>query len=226
MRRAAQIDAVRSKLVSMPEVKSVKFVSKEDALEIMRKRSPQLLEQLAGNPLPPSYQVIPQRAEDVGVIAASLETKGANGKTTLPAGVEKVNYGKKTADRVLSGGEGRRRHLRPGQPDPDRRLGASDREHDPPLDLLAAARGRGDEARRARQTGSFAGRSCSRASLTGLVGSIAAVVLLIVAKEVALPSIIDRTTLTNDEVSAMPLPAHRAHPHRDESRRGCGWAPA
>ena len=42
--------------------------------------------------------------------------------------------------------------------------------------------------------------------ITGLVGSILAVVLLVMAKEIALPAIINRTTLTNDEVHAMAFP--------------------
>ena len=68
----AQINDVRQR-VAMPEVKSVKFISKEDALEIMKKRNPELIEQLAQNPLPPSYQVNPDRGEDVGAIAAALD---------------------------------------------------------------------------------------------------------------------------------------------------------
>ena len=42
------------------------------------------------------------------------------------------------------------------------RVGAADLEHDPTVDLLAATRDRGDEARRERRTGSSAARSCSR----------------------------------------------------------------
>ena len=42
--------------------------------------------------------------------------------------------------------------------------------------------------------------------ITGLVGSILAVILLILAKEVALPAIIQRTTLTGDEVHALAFP--------------------
>jgi cell division transport system permease protein len=42
--------------------------------------------------------------------------------------------------------------------------------------------------------------------VTGLVGSLLAVVLLLMAKEIALPAIIQRTDLTNDEVQAMAFP--------------------
>ncbi len=74
-----QIDAVRAQLVGMPEVKDVKFVSKEEALEIMKERNPELVSGLTSNPLPPSFQVIPHRGEDVGAIAAKLETAPRRG---------------------------------------------------------------------------------------------------------------------------------------------------
>ena len=59
----------------------------------MQKKFPELTANLPSNPLPPSHEVVPVRAEDVDAIAASLRP--------LPAGVEKVKYGKQTADRIL-----------------------------------------------------------------------------------------------------------------------------
>ncbi|MBI4172613.1 MAG: ABC transporter permease [Actinobacteria bacterium] len=89
----AQIDAVRERLLAMDEVKSIRFISKEDALKIMQKRSPELTRDLPGNPLPASYEVTPEKGEFVETIAKRLEP-GA-------PGVHKVDYGKKTAQRVL-----------------------------------------------------------------------------------------------------------------------------
>lgn len=88
-----QIDAVRQQLLAMGEVKSIRYISKEDALKIMRKRSPELTRDLPGNPLPASYEVTPKRGEDVEAIATKLAPP--------PPGVHKVDYGKKTARRVL-----------------------------------------------------------------------------------------------------------------------------
>ena len=88
-----QIEAVRAKLVARPDVAKVVFVSKEDALRRMREKHPELVKNLASNPLPASYEVTPKRAEEVEAVANSLEPP--------PAGVEKVNYGKKTTDRIL-----------------------------------------------------------------------------------------------------------------------------
>ena len=92
-----QINRVRVYLEQMPEVKSVEFVSKEEALAIMRKKTPDLVENLASNPLPPAYEITPTRPEDVLTIANRLERQ----KARLP-GLEKVNNSEKTAKRVLS----------------------------------------------------------------------------------------------------------------------------
>jgi cell division transport system permease protein len=91
---APQIEAVRSRLLAMPEVKSVEFVSKAQALEIMKKETPELVEGLSTNPLPASLEVTPRRGEDVSTIARRLERASFTG-------VEKVNYGKKVAERIL-----------------------------------------------------------------------------------------------------------------------------
>ena len=92
-RGEGQINAVRVKLESDPRVKTVTFISAEEALERMQKRYPDLTENLSINPLPDSLEVAPHDAEDTRAIAQSLEP--------LPAGVDKVNYGEKTADRIL-----------------------------------------------------------------------------------------------------------------------------
>jgi cell division transport system permease protein len=88
-----QVNAVREKLESDSRVASVTFVSKQDAIEIMEKKYPELVENLPGNPLPRSFEVKPTRGEHVEAISQSL--------TPPPPGVDKVKYGKKTADRVL-----------------------------------------------------------------------------------------------------------------------------
>jgi cell division transport system permease protein len=89
-----QINAVRAMLeADDSRVRSVTFVSKEKALERMEKRYPELTENLPGNPLPRSFEVRPTKGEHVEAISESLEP--------LPPGVEKVSYGRKTAKRVL-----------------------------------------------------------------------------------------------------------------------------
>ncbi|HUQ21457.1 MAG TPA: permease-like cell division protein FtsX [Gaiellaceae bacterium] len=89
----AQINDVRAQLEADPRVKKVTFVSAEQALERMQKKFPELTANLPSNPLPPSHEIVPERAEDVNAIATSLKP--------VPAGVDKIKYGKQTADRIL-----------------------------------------------------------------------------------------------------------------------------
>jgi cell division transport system permease protein len=91
-----QIEAVRVRLLSMPEVEAAKvnFVSKDEAIARMAKSNPELVENLSTNPLPHAFEVTPRRAEDVSVIANRIERANL-------AGVEKVSYAKKVADRIL-----------------------------------------------------------------------------------------------------------------------------
>jgi cell division transport system permease protein len=72
---------------------SVEFVPKEQAIRQMAKTAPEMVKGVVSNPLPDAFKVKPKRGEDVVAIAESLDP--------LPAGVEKVNYGKKTANRIL-----------------------------------------------------------------------------------------------------------------------------
>ena len=89
----AQRNAVAQMLNSNPRVDSIEFISKEKGLREMEAKAPEMTEGLAANPLPDAFKVQPVRGEDVNAIAESLNP--------LPIGVEKVNYGEKTANRVL-----------------------------------------------------------------------------------------------------------------------------
>jgi len=88
-----QKNAVRVLLQNDPRVASVDYISKEQALEIMRKKQPDLVKSVPANPLPDAFKVHPKHGEDVVAIANSLDP--------LPPGVENVNFGKKTATRIL-----------------------------------------------------------------------------------------------------------------------------
>jgi cell division transport system permease protein len=93
----AEWNAAAKFLQADPQVKpnGIDFVSKEEALKIMGKRAPDLVKNLPYNPLPNTIQVTPKRAEDTSSIAATIR------KAHL-AGVDKINYGQKTAHRILS----------------------------------------------------------------------------------------------------------------------------
>jgi cell division transport system permease protein len=91
-----QINAVRTFLESDPRVKEggITFITKAAALKILRNRAPDLTENLATNPLPVSFDVVPRRGEDTEAIALAMR----NAK--LP-GVDTVNYGAETSRRIL-----------------------------------------------------------------------------------------------------------------------------
>ena len=88
-----QENAVVRQLSANSQVKSWKFVSKEVALERMKKRYPELTQDLPYNPLPDSLEVTPTKAEFIDDVAQSLRP--------LPAGVAGVETGKRLSSRVL-----------------------------------------------------------------------------------------------------------------------------
>jgi cell division transport system permease protein len=90
----AQVNAAMNVGSTSPLVKNVVFVSKKDALAQERKKHPEEYALLPQNPLPNSLRVIPKRGDDVAEVAALFTTNPA-------AGVQKVDYGKKTTSQVL-----------------------------------------------------------------------------------------------------------------------------
>jgi cell division transport system permease protein len=95
-----QENAVRIKLESNPLVKpgGVQFVSAAEGFKQMQQKNPDLFKNapLPYNPLGDAYTVQPKRGEDTEKIANSLQ------QPSLPAGVHDVNYGKKTAHKLLT----------------------------------------------------------------------------------------------------------------------------
>ncbi|HUG64113.1 MAG TPA: permease-like cell division protein FtsX [Gaiellaceae bacterium] len=92
-----QVNGLRVVLESDERVKpgGITFISKARALEIMRKRNPELTANLATNPLPASFDVVPIRGEDTEAIAVGVQ------KSKLAA-VDQVRYGKEVSQRILA----------------------------------------------------------------------------------------------------------------------------
>ena len=187
--KEAQINDVRRQLEADPRVKSVTFVSAEEALKRMQKRFPALTENLPSNPLPASHEVVPKRAEDIDAIAASLRP--------IPAGVEKVKYGKDTADRIL-------RVARVIEivflAAVIVLLIASTLLIANTIRLSIFSRRREIEVMKlVGATNWFVrGPFMLEGLICGLVGSLAAVVLLLLGKELALPAILGRIDSSSD----------------------------
>jgi cell division transport system permease protein len=94
---AQQIDAMRQRIESNPLVaeNGVEFVSRAEAFEQMKKTRPDLVDSLVSNPLPASFRVTPRSGDDVKTLAAQL-------RKPRMAGVEQVKDGEEVADRVLT----------------------------------------------------------------------------------------------------------------------------
>jgi cell division transport system permease protein len=89
------VEAIRVKLDSDPRIETFDFVSAQEGLEIMRRQRPDLFgkDGLPYNPLGPAYTVKPKRAEETEAIAKSLKP--------YPPGVHNVTFGEEKAKRIL-----------------------------------------------------------------------------------------------------------------------------
>ncbi len=79
----AQINNVHNALVNMPQVKSVRFVSKQQALAQERKKRPEMVNSLPYNPFPSAFKVYPNQAEQIDTISRQLNSAGL-------AGIERI----------------------------------------------------------------------------------------------------------------------------------------
>jgi cell division transport system permease protein len=193
-----QINALQSKVLTFPETKNVVFVSKEDALKKMREKYPELTQNLSSNPLPPAFEVTPKDAGQVKAIADNLQP--------LPAGVDKVDYAEKKTQRILAVTNVIKYIFLLGS-----------------LILLAASTiliantirlsifSRRREVEVMKLVGAsnwfIRGPFMLEGVICGLLGAIAAVVLLVLAKQFALPVIEGRSsTFREDDVHALSFP--------------------
>jgi cell division transport system permease protein len=193
-----QINAVQSKVLTFPETKSVVFISKEEALKRMKERYPELTQNLSTNPLPPAFEVTPKDADQVKSLADKFQP--------LPAGVDKVDYAEKKTQRILAVTNVIKYIFLLGS-----------------LILLAASTiliantirlsifSRRREVEVMKLVGAsnwfIRGPFMLEGVICGLIGALAAVVLLVLAKEFALPVIEGRSsTFAEDDVHALSFP--------------------
>jgi cell division transport system permease protein len=194
-----QLNAVRLTLSGMNELvppNGIKFVSKEDALAIMKKRTPELVQNLTKNPFPPSYEVRPTRAEDADDVVDRL--------TPLPAGVSKINDGGETTDRVVQVAKIIGAIFLLGS---IILLVASTMLIANTIRLSIFSRRREIEVMKLVGASNWfvRGPFMLEGLLCGLAGAIVAVLLLLLAKEVALPAILPRLD-SSDGVRALSFP--------------------
>ena len=185
-----QVNTVRIYLEKDDRIKEFRFVTKQEALERMEKRYPELTANLPSNPLPASYEVLPNRAEEVKTIAADLRSQQF-------AGVERIKDGQQTSRRILQVA----------------RvieivflvavivlLGASMLLIANTIRLSIHSRRREIEVMKlVGATNWFVrGPFMVEGLLVGFIGSLAAIVLLLIGRTVALPAIIPHLTTASD----------------------------
>jgi cell division transport system permease protein len=193
---SSQINAVRAKLDADPRVKKAEFISKQRALEIMEKEQPELVENLIANPLPHSFTVTPVKGEYTKAIAQTF--------TPPPAGVEKATFGEKTANRVLKAARViKGSFLLAGLI----LIIASAMLIANTIRLSIFARRREIEVMKLVGASNWfvRGPFVLEGIICGLVGSVLAVLLLVLGKELALPQIIP-SFRAEDGVQAWPFP--------------------
>src|SRR5919199_1803716 len=91
---SAQENQVANVASQSPLVKRVIPVPKEQALAEMKKKHPEEVGALPTNPFPDALTVVPKRGDDVEKVAALFRADPA-------LGVQKVDFGKKTTHKVL-----------------------------------------------------------------------------------------------------------------------------
>ncbi len=89
-----QVNAVGAFLRTDDRIKDYQFVSRTEALARMKKRYPELTANLPTNPLPDSYEITPKRAEEVKQLSTAIRGQKF-------AGVERVKDGQQTSKRIL-----------------------------------------------------------------------------------------------------------------------------
>jgi cell division transport system permease protein len=75
-----EVEELRQELAATPNVESVEFISKEQALEKERDRNPEAFDLLGSNPLPDSFRIHPDDPDDVSSIVDRLAPAGPDGK--------------------------------------------------------------------------------------------------------------------------------------------------
>ncbi len=93
-----QENDVAARLQGDPRISRIKFVSKEDAYNIMKKRQPEAVNALPANPFPDKLEITPKRGELTPVIGQELRNANLSG---VQPGKDGVDWGATLTKRVL-----------------------------------------------------------------------------------------------------------------------------
>ena len=95
----ADLERVRATLSThTAHIKKVQFISKQQAFANQQKQNPEAYALLGSNPLPDTFRITPDKADNVNAIAAAL----APGGTPLDPAVDQVRNQKDQTQKILS----------------------------------------------------------------------------------------------------------------------------
>jgi cell division transport system permease protein len=202
---AAQEYEVGQRLRHDPRVKAATFISKEKAFQVEKAKYPSYYANLPSNPLPDSWVVKLNHAEDAPTLGRQIQSqvKGTAAQRALWPGINDVKWSDKTTKRVLTVAEVISLVFLVAIA---LLVTASTLLIANTIRLSIFARRREIEVMKlVGATNWFVrGPFMLEGLLQGLVGSILAVVLLVLGKAVALPSILGHLHSTSD-VHALPF---------------------
>jgi len=93
---------VRKEILAVPHVKSVQFVSKQQAYAQQSKVDPQAYQLLGSNPLPDTFHVIPDNPANVLAVRTALTPKGPSGLTgVIDPSIQSVSNKKNDTRKIL-----------------------------------------------------------------------------------------------------------------------------
>lgn len=101
--KPADVERVRAVLLDAGHVKSVKFVSKEQAYREEKATNPEAYELLGSNPLPDTFRVTPDDPDNALKLVSALQPQTPGGGTTVadPA-IESVGSSKDDTQKILT----------------------------------------------------------------------------------------------------------------------------
>jgi cell division transport system permease protein len=100
----ADIDRVRNVIeTQVPHVKSVRFVSKQEAYKQESKRNPEAFKLLGANPLPDLFRITPDRPDDISAVRDALAPPSpSGGTTTIDRSIDEVRNREDDTNKILS----------------------------------------------------------------------------------------------------------------------------
>lgn len=100
----ADIDRVRTEIeTQVPHVKSVQFVSKEQAYKQQSRKNKEAFKLLGANPLPDLFRITPDRPDNIGKVRDALAPPSpSGGTTTIDRAIDEVRNREDDTNKILS----------------------------------------------------------------------------------------------------------------------------